>query len=321
MQTRHLGLATLFALLAACGSGSSTPAPADTSEAATQGDDAVDDAVDESTAEVPTEAGPDGLDAAPDPVAPDPVAPGGTATFHADFHVDAAGTGTHVLGGVSVVADDAHISLKGTAHVGIAYRRHDWTDAGYVLYDLVTLAVDGSDLGVTYLYCSGSTLAYAYAESFRFQMESETASGTCDGLATATDVTVTLPALQALPPPWTSGVQITGDTLSLDGAVGTITLAGAPYELRPFSGVDCTACPGGPWYEVHSLMVGEGRACFGILYLFPDKPGQIQLSYAMCVPDLATPVADGAWYSATWTGTLAPATTRDTPPWRPRPPG
>ena len=300
MRTARIAVATLLALLAACGSGSSTPAPTDAREAVITGGEIVDDAA----VELP----------------PDVVAPAGTSTFHADFHVDAAGIGTHFLGSVSVVANDAQIALKGTAHVGIAYRRHDWTDTGYVLYDLVTLAVDGSDLGVTYLYCLGTKLAYTYAESFRFRMESENASGTCDGAATATDVTVTLPALQALPPPWDSGIRITGDTLSLDGAAGTIRLAGVPYELRPFSSVDCTTCPGGPWYELHGLMVGEGRACFGILYLFPDNPGQIQLSYAVCVPDLATPVADGAWYAAPWTGQLAPATTRNTPPWRPKPP-
>jgi hypothetical protein len=65
-------------------------------------------------------------------------------------------------------------------------------------------------------------------------------------------------------------------------------------------------------------MVGAGHACFGIIYLYPDQPTIALLSYGICVPDLATPFADGLTLDASWTGTLA-KDRRATPPWRPDP--
>jgi len=256
------------------------------------------------------------LDTAP----PGDTAPPDLPSLEAEFSVDASGYGTDRLGGIEVAANIVELELSGVAHRGLAYQHHDWQGTGYVLFDLLTVAADGSNLAVTYLYEQDGGLPYAYTESFDHSMDWETSGGTVDWAEEPTTVRPELPELVARPSPLDVGISIGGEQLWLEGSEGEITLAGATYELMPFATVDCTDCPGGPWLEIHALLGGDEQstrkschqsalACFGIVYLFPNEPDYAQLSYGICLPSLETPEAD---FEVSWSGTLA--TTRSATP-------
>ncbi|MFZ5478833.1 MAG: hypothetical protein ACOZNI_18820 [Myxococcota bacterium] len=224
------------------------------------------------------------------------------------FTLDASGTGDDRVDSVELLDAAGTIELDGVGHAAVAYQDHDWTDAGYHLYDLVSVAEDGSNLAVTYLYCSGDDLPYAYTESFTHPMAWETTRGSCDGAVADGIARAELPALLARPEPIETGFTFDGEL-----AEGRLTLEDTEREWIPFNTVDCAECPGGPWYELHSLLVGEGDACFAILYLFPDDPTFVQVEYTLCLPTLERPTGV---ISATWSGSPQgpPA------PMRPRPP-
>jgi hypothetical protein len=213
-------------------------------------------------------------------------------------------------------AQPSVVDLDGVTHLAVAYQDHDWEGTGYHLYDLLSVAEDGSNLAVTYLYCQEGALPYAYTESFAHPMDWETASGSCDGSAQPSTANVSFPALTVLPGAFDPGVVINGDDVAWDGAEGHVTLGGNRRALRPFNTVDCTDCPGGPWLEVHALLDGDADACFGILYLFPDDPTFVQVSYGICLPTLERP--EGT-LDATWSGAMVGAP-RPAGLVRPRPP-
>ncbi|MES2639992.1 MAG: hypothetical protein V4850_10935 [Myxococcota bacterium] len=239
----------------------------------------------------------------------DVLAPATDGVLTLPFSVDASGGGPDRLDDVALLDASGTLVLSGVSHLAVAYQDHDWSASGYHLYDLISLAEDGSNLAVTYLYCQDGALPYAYTESFLHPMGWESTTGTCAGSAQEGQVNVSLPALRAAPAPFDPGVRIEGDDVSYDGEAGRIVLAGVERDLRPFNVVDCTDCPGGPWYEVHSLLDGPADACFAILYLYPDDPSFVQVEYGICLPTLerlSTSIDAG------WTGGL------DGPPPPPR---
>jgi hypothetical protein len=244
------------------------------------------------------------LDTAPGDTDPggetgDPV----SASFVAAFRVDAEGSGDDRVDSARVEENRVELILEGAPHRGLAYQHHDWQSAGYVLFDLITVAEDGSNLAVTYLYGQGDLLPYAYTESFLHPMDWESTSGSVAWSEQPTEVEPSIPALEARPDPTDLGVTIAGDALWLEGAAGGVTVDGVGYELLPFASVDCTDCPGGPWLELHSLLVEGADACFGIVYLFPEEPGYAQLSYGFCLGSLST--LEGS-YEVDWSGSLPP---------------
>lgn len=205
-------------------------------------------------------------------------------TLSGSFSLGGEAQGTTRLGAITLGQNMAALSLLGVPHGGVAWFDHDWADAGYHLYDLLSVAEDGSGLAVTYLYAQGDQVPYAYTESYGLPMDWEYASGSLDGVSGEVSYEVRLPALRALPPPMDAGFEISGDlTLSSDG--GSVTLNGVPRSVHPLGLVDCSDCPGGPWYEVH-LVLAADDACFTILYLFPDEPARAQLEYGLCLPTL-----------------------------------
>ncbi len=266
-------------------------------------------------------------------------------SLEAAFSVDASGYGTDRLGGIEVAANLASLELSGVAHRGLAYQHHDWQSAGYVLFDLLTVAEDGSNLAVTYLYGQGDALPYAYTESFEHPMDWENTGGEVDWSEQPTTVQPDMPELVARPAPLDVGIDISGDALWLQDEAGGVLLGGVSYALLPFATVDCSDCPGGPWLEIHALLEeeerretsgsplsrgtsgsplsrgacavgsngdGKGRgtsalACFGIVYLFPNTPDYAQLSYGICLPDLSTPEGD---FEVSWSGSLSAARSR-----------
>lgn len=312
--------------LAACSSSSRAPAMKDTlsdasTEAAAGASGSPADASPGDAAEEPAqESGlldgtADGADAPSDSAGPVIGATHGVATF--PFQVDSTGEGKVRLEALSVVKSKGTLKLSGAGHTGIAYQSHAWGGAGYNLYDILSIADDGSDLAVTYLYCQEPALSYAYTESFQLPMSWETAAGACESLAQDTAVQVDLPALTAAPTALDTGIVIQGTDVDLGPKGGTIKLAGTDWALVPFNTVDCTQqCPGGSWIELHSMLMSGEQGCFAILYLWPDDPTKLQVAYTLCLPTLETPTAI---YTVTWTGTLAKLPALPSP-FRPAPP-
>jgi hypothetical protein len=247
------------------------------------------------------------------------------AQLETAFTVDASGGGEQRLDSVSVQGNLASLVLSGVPHTGFAYQHHDWQSTGYVLFDLLTVADDGSNLAVTYLYGQDGQLPYVYTESFEHPMDWEVSSGTVSWEQTPTTIQPQVPALEARPNPTDLGIDMDGEELWLEGSSGGVVVDGVSFELLPFASVDCTDCPGGPWLELHSLLVpGDGAAlsrgaavdsnaagrgggtsasaCFGIVYLFPEDPSYAQLSYGICLPGLETPSGE---YELSWSGSLA----------------
>lgn len=239
-----------------------------------------------------------------------------SASTAIDFGLAANGHGDKRLDALDIAGDTGTLQLVGAAHRGVAYQAHDWGSAGYVLYDVLSIAEDGSDLAVTYLYCQGTNLPYAYTESLVHPMDWEKTTGLCDGDDTPTQATVSLPALTVTPEPIDTGIAIQGADLQLGPSGGHVKLDGETWSLVPFNTVDCTAdCPGGSWIELHSMLLRDQQGCFAILYLFPQSPDHVQLSYTLCLPALERPTAT---YDAAWSGTLPPKMTPMM--WRPAPP-
>jgi hypothetical protein len=240
-----------------------------------------------------------------------PATNGSLAT---DFQVDVAAIGEGRLDSVDIAGNRGSVVLSGAKHRGVAYLTHDWTSAGYTLVDFLSVAEDGTDLAVTYLYCEGADLGYAYTESFLHPLDWEVTTGTCDALMQSTVVQVELPALRAKPTPIDTGITISGTAITLAGGVGSVELTGKTWDLTAFNTVDCTDCPDGPWYELHTILERADEGCFGILYLFPDQPDSILLTGVVCLPSLDTASLS---YDATWTG-VVPAVL-PVLPWRPHP--
>ncbi len=232
------------------------------------------------------------------------------------FSVDASGDGVARVKQIDIAANRGGYLFNDAQHVAFAYQTHSWGAAGYDLYDVVSLAKDGSDFAVSYLYCQTGSLPFVYSESFSEAMAVENASGTCVGAAQATSTQVDLPALTARPTFLQTGITVSADGLTLGQADGQVTLDGKGYDLVPFNTVDCSTCPGGPWLELHSMLLGDAEACFGIVYLFPNAPTTIQLGYVVCLPGLEQ---TSTTFTGSWSGALKSSLRRKVL-FRPRPP-
>ncbi len=248
--------------------------------------------------------------------------PATEGTLDVAFDLESSGTGSDRVGNIDLAGSTGILTLDGVGHQAVAYQDHDWSsETGYHLYDLISIADDGSNLAVSYLYCSGSSLEHVYTESFLHPLDAEGASGSCDAVAAPFEAEVALPALTVLPDPIDLGITIDGADVSLAGSTGSVTLEGVDREWLPFASVDCSDCPGGPWYEIHGLAVGPDDACFTIGYLFPDDPTYVQFAYSICLPSLDRP--DDISLNASWEGEFnnAGSARRVSPPHRPLPPG
>lgn len=249
------------------------------------------------------------------------LVPATSASFGADFRFNSAGRGTARVGDIAIGDNRTVLQLAGVDHVGLSWRQLDWSAAGYQLYFELTLASDGSDLAVSWLYCSDDAIDYVYSESFELPLAWEITSGTCVAQIVDQSVDVSLPPLLQMPQPFESGFSIQGSDIALAGPAGSIVVDGTSWALLPFETVDCSDCPGGPWYELHAMIHRSAEACFVILYLYPEKPEQIPLDYGICLPSLAQL---DALYDAVWSGRPLPSSYRPgsapgEPPMRPPP--
>mmetsp|Transcript_95357 Transcript_95357/g.269876 ORF Transcript_95357/g.269876 Transcript_95357/m.269876 type:complete len:321 (+) Transcript_95357:40-1002(+) len=246
------------------------------------------------------------------------------------FSASVDGEGQTRVGRMSLRASVGTVTFQEEEYLAVAYvGQRDF--GGYDLFDAFCVRSDGGAIALLYGYCypSGSAdsqLSAIWSEGYGATMAKERTVGRCELSANATvPIHVELPALRALPEVSDLGIDVRGAGICLGAAGGGIVTpdpAGGAGErglnqtLVPFNLVDCTGCPGGPWLEIHSILHdAPSGACFGILYLFPDDPGTIQLEYTFCVPGPHT--ADAIYRDVTWRrtpGTLA-LNAAAVPPW------
>jgi hypothetical protein len=240
------------------------------------------------------------------------------------FAVDLSGAGTDFVGAFTITDNFGEVALGERSLPVLIVERSDWIAAGWVLYQGLAVASDA--WCVLWFYCSDGQVEWVYyTGTDETMLEVEAATGTCSYESNSTDTLVDFPETDMpLPDPLT-GYTISGPNVRLDDSgLGCVFLDdGSGLVLLAFEEVDCRDCPGGPWYEVQSLLwdPAEERACFVILYLFPLRlvpwdpwcgwSTTVLVSRSICLPDLTEPVeAESFPLRATWTVPAKPPTAR-----------
>ncbi len=228
------------------------------------------------------------------------VAPATSGRLSLPWRLQANGSAQQRVAAIDVRDNLAELLVDDAWHDGLAYQAH-FGYAGYDLYDVLSIAKDGSNLAVSYLYCEGRSLAWVWTLSYSQPLSPSLAvpGGACQSAPSSEPFEVRLPALMALPPPRRSGFTITGPQISLMDTGGAIVIGGSTYNADVLTVVDCSSCPGGSWYEVHCLFRRAGEAGFGILYLHRGARGFVQLEYTLMLPTLSRAAQ---LYDATWVG-------------------
>jgi len=284
----------LLAVLAACadhsGGAATVDAGADSGSAADAGTDAAEPSPDAATGSGSAAGMPETLSLG---------ASSGNVTDA--FWLGATGTAHAPYGAISFSADVGTIDLGNGPAAAFVYATVPM--AGYTLYD--GLAVSPTSWDAFYLYCNGTTLADVYDERISghgMQYQPVTGGG-CSVSSAQTVAHVSLPAFSITSPEPLAGYTVNGNGISV-GADGTGTLAigTTTMPLVVFDDVDCSACGGAGWYELHSVVwdAAHQRAVFVIVYLINGQATTVELAYARSLPDLGDPIGT-AVRNATWT--------------------
>lgn len=217
-----------------------------------------------------------------------------TFTVHG-VSVNVDGSGSSQVGSVSLTQDSGSARFLGANYRMVAYvAQPSW--AGYDLFDALAVREDGGDIALLYLYCSPSGspnegLSSIYYEAFETPMVDEHASGSCAFSLSDISVHATFPAITAVPSAGkVTSFTLTGDATLDSSGIGSLrSRDGVTRTFTPFQIVDCTDCPGGPWYEIHSIFDSRPEdACFGIIYLYPNDRQRMSLSYSLCFPSMTS---------------------------------
>jgi hypothetical protein len=238
-----------------------------------------------------------------DSATPGVIAPATDGTLRVPFDVAISGAAAPLLDTAAIAHAVGPITVFGESQRSLVWIDQAWS--GITLYFTLSIPDDGHAMNVTYFYCYGDDLGYVYALGFGEPLAGATATGKCPRAETPIDAKVSLPALTALPEPVATDIDVDGDAISIHDGRGTLELGGATYDVTTFGTVDCSDCGAPGWYELHSVLVGAGDACYGVLYLFPDTPDTVQLGWTICVPSLTQPDAPhGVFYDAKWSGSF-----------------
>lgn len=233
------------------------------------------------------------------------IAPATDRTFTVrGVSVDVDGQGSSKVDGVTLARDSGSARFLGANYRTVAYvAQPSW--GGYDLFDALAVREDGGDIALLYLYCSpaGSPsegLSSIYYEAFETPMRDEQASGSCAFSLSDASVRASFPAITTVPSAGkVTSFALTGDATLDSSGVGSLQgRDGVTRTFTPFQIVDCTDCPGGPWYELHSIFDSRpDDACFGIVYLFPNDRQRMSLQYSLCFPSMASIDAElrGSW--------------------------
>ena len=246
----------------------------------------------------------DGASPTPPPEMPAILSVAATdAVVSLPFGLNVNGNAGGFVGALSVTGNVGTIAVGGSSLAIAFYEKQPWPEFGYTLYQ--GLAVGASRWDVVWAYCDAGGLAYVWHEGMTGPaLDYLAASGTCTDTDVATSTTVALPALSLETPTPIPGFTIDGDDLVLadDGGSGLVTLDGDAFPFVVFGEVDCTACGGDGWWELHSVAWDEAaaRATFVILYLDFAYPDSVLAAYARSLPDFGDPFGV-VEFDATWT--------------------
>ena len=217
------------------------------------------------------------------------------------FAVAASGTAGAPYGAVSFSGDVGTIDVGGGAAAAFVYATVQ--EGAYTLYD--GFAVSGTSWDAFYLYCNGSALADVYDETVggHGMVYAAVTGGHCSAATTQTVAHVSLPAFSIATPAPVGGYTVSGNAIEVgsDGT-GTLVIGADRLPLVVFDTVDCSACGGSGWYELHSIVwdAAQQRAVFLIVYLITGSASSVELAYARSLPDLGDPVGTRT-LAATWT--------------------
>ena len=217
------------------------------------------------------------------------------------FGLTLDGSGAGIVGAVSVTDNVGVIAVEGTSLAVAFYEQQPWPEFGYTLYQ--GIAVGATRWDVVWAYCDDGGLAYVWHEGVNGPpLDYLAASGTCVDSGVQTSTSVAFPALLIATPPPVSGFTIDGaDVVLGNGATGALRADGSWRAFVAFGSVDCTACGGDGWHELHSVAWDEdtGSATFVILYLDFAYPGSVLTAYARSIPDFTDPIGvldlDASW--------------------------
>jgi hypothetical protein len=233
------------------------------------------------------------------------------------FRLGASGTAGTPYGAISFSADTGTIDVGGGPAVAFVYATVP--EAGYTLYD--GFAVSATSWDAFYLYCNGNTLADVYDEKIggHGMVYAAVTGGACTASTTQTVAHVSLPAFSIAAPAPITGYTVSGTAIDVaaDGT-GTLAVGGTKLPLVVFDDVDCSACGGSGWFELHSIVWDDAhqRVVFVIVYLITGMPNTVELAYARSLPDLGDPIGTVV-PAATWTVTgarIARRATHGVPP-------
>ncbi len=224
-----------------------------------------------------------------------------------DTRVAISGSGTSAIGAIDVSDGVGTLTLDASSS-----SPRPGAPAFVMTHELLvddlfqTIVVSPDRLTVLWFYCSGGELQYVYFEDSRGgPMTIEPASGSCTWVPGPWPVSIDVPAFSFAAPPPPPGVHVVATDPALleddGGSPGHVTIGSRSLALYPFDVVDCSACGGGGWQELHVLLWDDASASLGfaILYLFPPASGRaMQMSYGLTLPTLeriADTTYEGAW--------------------------
>jgi hypothetical protein len=151
-------------------------------------------------------------------------------------------------------------------------------------YDLAAIvASTASNIIVLYAYCQNGAVANWYYESLDEPVTVQFVStgGFCTLMHTPTQAEMIFDVFNNPPNDLQHimNATVTGTNVMIDQGTGTATISGKNFQVTPFDWVDCSACPGGPWWEIHSLLRSGPQVSFGIFYLIGGDTANVDFEY------------------------------------------
>ncbi len=171
-------------------------------------------------------------------------------------------------------------------------------------YDLAAIvATTASNVIVLYAYCQNGAINNWYYESLDepVTVQLVNTGGFCTLTRTPTVADMVFDVWNGPPTDLQhiTNATVTGADVMIDNGTGSATLAGQKYDVTAFDWVDCSSCPGGPWWELHSLLRNGPQLSFGIFYLIGSDTAGVSFEYGFRfdVPGNSPPMAR---LPATW---------------------
>ncbi len=151
-------------------------------------------------------------------------------------------------------------------------------------YDLAAIvASTASNIIVLYAYCQNGAVANWYYESLDepVTVQFVNSGGFCTLMRTPTQADMIFDVWNGPPNDLQHimNATVTGANVTIDNGVGSATILGKSYDVTAFDWVDCSACTGGPWWEIHSLLRSGPQVSFGIFYLIGSDTASVDFEY------------------------------------------